>query len=160
MPAPHPPEFRSQARLLLAQRQGLTRMSVRSQGLSPARPYRLDDHLVHLLIVDLPRATRPGVVDRALQPPVQDPPAPLGHRLRPHAQLGGHVLIRAQPTVLGAAHHDPTPLRQRLRRLRPPRQAHQRPLLHIGQNQGCFRTTTTSHTQPSRFIRRIPGAGH
>src|SRR6266511_3090904 len=99
---------------------------------------------------------RPRLVDQPGQPARDEPGPPLGDRLGPNPELGGDRLVRR---ALGAGQHDPTPQRQRLRRFRPPRPAHQRLALLIGQHQWHLGTTSLSHSRTipdysSNFRRR------
>ena len=137
---PHPPDRR-------ARQPGLGRhRRPRPVGrIRRSRLQRRHDHLLDLIVGDPARRARPRLIGQALQPPVQETPAPLGHRLRPDTHLHGNVLIGPQAILLRTAQHDPAPQGQRLRRLRPPRPTHQRHAFLIGQHQRHLRTTTTSH---------------
>src|SRR6266542_1056369 len=109
-----------------------------------------------LLVGDRAGCARPRLVDQPGQPARDEPGPPLGDRLGPNPQLGGDRLVRR---ALGAGQHDPTPQRQRLRRFRPPRPAHQRLALLIGQHQWHLGTTSLSHSRTipdysSNFRRR------
>ncbi|MGW9134866.1 hypothetical protein [Streptomyces sp. NPDC055681] len=80
----------------------------------------------------------------------------LAHGLRPDTKFVGNLPVRLP---VRAPQHDPAPLSQRLRRLRPPRPAHQRRPFVLGQHQLGHRPSRLRH-ESSLLIQRIPGAGH
>ena len=49
-----------------------------------ARLQRLDDHLLDLLVGDLARPPRPRLIHQPIEATLDEPPAPLAHRLRRH----------------------------------------------------------------------------
>jgi hypothetical protein len=69
-------------------------------------------------IVDPPRRAGAGLIEQSLKPAGDEPRTPFAHHLRCHADS------RRDGRVRGARRtreHDARPLRERLRRLRPPR---------------------------------------
>ena len=82
------------------------------------------------------RAARPRFVGQAIEPVLDEPAPPPGDRARCDPQVRGHLLVRH---ALRAGQHDLGPQRQRLRRLGPPRPAHQLIALRAGQRQPGLR---------------------
>ena len=78
-----------------------------------------------------------------------------------HPDLVGHLVVR-QP--VRGEQHDPRPLRDRMRRLRPLRPPHQHLPILVRHRQQRLRTTTTCHPsivlRPARSTRAISDAGH
>src|SRR5439155_10316838 len=118
------------------------------------------DHAFNVVVADRARRTRTRLVDQPIETPFEKPAAPLPDRRLVHIEFRRHRhVVRAAR----ALQHDPRPLRQRMRRLRPPRPPPQRLAFLVSERQRLLRTTPTSHAsqyEPSRSITRaIPEAG-
>jgi hypothetical protein len=96
------------------------------------------DHLLDRLVRDRPRGTRTRFISQPVKARLHEPSPPHPHRLGPHTDLGSDFLVGF---ACCATQHDPTPLRQRLRRLRSPRPPLQCLTLVVGQHGdfGCLR---------------------
>ena len=92
------------------------------------------DHLLDLVVGDRAGPARPWLIRQALQPLAHEPTPPLGHRLRPDPQPGGH---RDIGRALRAGQHDPRSQGQRLGTGAPPRPALQGLSFLLGQTSGA-----------------------
>ena len=119
---------------------------VASAGCAPASPRSPASICSSVILRGAPGRGSSASPSRRL---LHEPPPPLAHRLRPHPHLGGHLLVGF---TCRATQHDPTPLRQRLRGLRPPRPPLQRLPLLVGQHQLSHRPAPTRHPPSLQLI--------
>ncbi len=73
-------------------------------------------HRLDLLVGHRARPSRARLVDQPIQPAFHKQPRPHAHRLRPNPDFAGDLLVGFSCRT---TQHNPTPLRQRLRRRRP-----------------------------------------
>ena len=110
---------------------------------------RRHDHLLDLGVGDHARRTRTWLISQPVEARLHEPPPPHPYRLRPHTDLSSHLLVGF---TCRATQHDPTPLCQRLRRLRSPRPPLQRFPLLVGQHQLSYRPAPTRHAPSLQLV--------
>jgi hypothetical protein len=110
---------------------------------------RRHDHRLDLGVGDHARRTRTWLISQPVEARLHEPPPPHPYRLRPHTDLSSHLLVGF---TCRATQHDPTPLRQRLRRLRSPRPPLQRFPLLVGQHQLSYRPAPTRHAPSLQLV--------
>ena len=121
---------------------------IRRRALQRGHQHRLD-----LLIADRAWPTRAGIVTQTVEAILEEALTPFTHRLRPHPHLGSHFLVGF---TCRTTQHDPRPLRQRLRGLRPPRPPLQRLTLVVGQHQLRYRPAPTRHSPSLLLFNEFP----
>ena len=110
---------------------------------------RRHDHLLDLGVGDHARRTRTWLISQPVEARLHEPPPPHPYRLRPHTNLSSHLFVGF---TCRATQHDPTPLCQRLRRLRSPRPPLQRFPLLVGQHQLSYRPAPTRHAPSLQLV--------
>src|SRR6185312_1252090 len=93
------------------------------------------------------------LVSQPIESTLHKPLPPLAHRLRPHPHFSSHLLVGF---TCCTTQHNATPLRQRLRGLRPPRPPLQRLALLIGQHHRSHRTAPFRHRSSLQLINQLP----
>ena len=102
---------------------------------------RLDDHVLHAIIRNRPRAPWPRLVHQPIQPRSNEPPPPLTDRRRAHTKPRSDLLIR---NTTSALQHDRRAQRQPLRGTPPTSPPLKLPTLTIGELQHRLGTTKSS----------------
>jgi len=137
---PDPPHGRFRQPGLLGHRRPRPVRGIGRLALKGVHHDLLDPH-----VIDGARSPWAGLVGQPVEPTRQKPLPPLTHRLRPHPNVSGHLLVGF---TCRTTQHDATPLRQRLRGLCPPRPSLQRLALLISQHH-CSHWTATFRHPPS-----------
>ena len=102
-----------------------------------------------LLVVDRARSTRTRLVGQPVESTLQQTVAATCTPSAATPQLGGDLLVGF---TCRTTQHDPTPLRQRLRGLRPPRPPLQRLALLVGQHHRSHRPAPFRHPPSLQLI--------